>query len=34
MTRIYRVCSPCYDLYNSEKKLSELEKKFANVLGI
>ncbi|KAK2964553.1 hypothetical protein BLNAU_469 [Blattamonas nauphoetae] len=34
MTRIFTVCNPCYDLWQSERTLSVVERKFAQALGI
>ncbi|KAK2964052.1 hypothetical protein BLNAU_1133 [Blattamonas nauphoetae] len=34
MTRVFTVCNSCYDLYQSEKRLSIVEKQFAKSLGI
>ncbi|KAA6374578.1 MAG: hypothetical protein EZS28_029895, partial [Streblomastix strix] len=34
MTRIFKVCNSCYDLFNSEKQLAKLEANFAKALGI
>ncbi|KAH7822024.1 putative Lmbr1-like motif protein [Monocercomonoides exilis] len=34
MTRVFKVCNSCYELYNAEKTLITVEKNFAKAVGI